>query len=50
MMVYKDHYACFECQKTFKRKLYIDLKKGKDDSPAKCPQCTGFMVSMGKDF
>ena len=50
MMVYKDHYACFECQKTVKRKLYIDLKKGKDDSPAKCPQCTGFMVSMGKDF
>lgn len=51
MTAYKDHYACFECQKTFKRKLWIDIKKGsKEDSMVKCPQCSGVMASMGKDF
>lgn len=51
MTPYKDHFACFACQKTFKRRLWVDIKKGeKENSPAKCPQCTGSMVSMGKDF
>ncbi len=51
MIAYKNHFACFDCQKTFKRRLWIDIKKGaKEDSPAKCPQCGGEMVSMGKDF
>lgn len=50
IIVYKDHFACFDCQKTFKRKLYINLKKGKENSPAKCPQCAAPMASMGKDF
>lgn len=51
MISYKDHYACFACQKTFKRRLWIDIKQGtKKDSPAKCPQCASEMVNMGKDF
>lgn len=51
MTPYKDHFACFICQKTFKRRLWVDIKKGeKENSPAKCPQCSGSMVSMGKDF
>lgn len=51
MISYKDHYACFECQKTFKRRLWIDFKKGeKENSPAVCPQCAGKMANMGKDF
>ena len=48
---YKEHYACFACQKTYKRRLWVDIKKGnKENSPAVCPQCAADMASMGKDF
>lgn len=51
MTPYKDHYACFDCQKTFKRRLWIDIKKGsKADTIAICPQCGEKMASMGRDF
>ncbi|WP_282628416.1 hypothetical protein [Empedobacter sedimenti] len=51
MIPYKDHFACFYCQKTFKRRLWHDIKLGtKEDSLAKCPQCAGEMANMGKDF
>lgn len=51
MTKYKDHYACFDCQKTFKRRLWIDIRKGdKENSLAICPECGGGMANMGKDF
>ncbi len=52
MIKYKSHYACFECRKTFKRKLLSDIGN-KDDielNEAKCPQCGNLMANMGKDF
>lgn len=54
MVAYKPHYACFQCQKTFKRRLMrdIDRDKGRDyvDIPAKCPECGSLMADMGLDF
>jgi len=51
MVAYKPHYACFDCQKTFKRRLWLDIRKGeKIESEAKCPQCGSLMANMGKDF
>lgn len=52
MTRYKSHYACFECQKTFKRRLMWDIKRDSKTSEveAKCPQCGNLMASMGLDF
>ncbi|WP_299683286.1 hypothetical protein [uncultured Dokdonia sp.] len=54
MTSYKSHYACFECRKTFKRRLLGDVLGGysKDvqEAPAKCPECGGLMADMGLDF
>ncbi len=50
MVKYKSHYACFNCCKTFKRKLWSDIRKGKEVEGAKCPDCAEFMADMGKDF
>lgn len=51
MTTYKPHYVCFDCQKTFKRRLWQDIKGGaKVESDAKCPQCGSLMANMGKDF
>ncbi len=51
MTSYKPHYACFNCRKTFKRRLMADVKKGEASVfEAKCPQCGEFMVNMGLDF
>lgn len=51
---YKPHYACFDCRKTFKRRLFEDIRNGysKDDkeTPAKCPECGALMADMGLDF
>jgi DNA-directed RNA polymerase subunit RPC12/RpoP len=47
---YKPHYACFKCHKTFKRRLFSDIKQGKSDLEAKCPQCGELMANMGLDF
>ncbi|WP_452603336.1 hypothetical protein [Pontimicrobium sp. MEBiC06410] len=51
---YKSHYACFNCRKTYKRRLLSDINGGydKDDkeSPAKCPECGDLMANMGLDF
>ncbi|MGG5210265.1 hypothetical protein ACQWU4_15185 [Chryseobacterium sp. MIQD13] len=51
MKAYKPHYACFSCQKTFKRRLLKDIDRDMQTSAeAKCPQCGGLMASMGMDF
>lgn len=51
MLNYKDHYACFTCQKTYKRRLLLDVDRDAMESkPARCPQCKGDMANMGKDF
>ncbi len=51
MTSYKPHYACFNCRKTFKRRLMVDVKKGETSVfEAKCPQCGEFMANMGLDF
>ncbi|KUJ61486.1 hypothetical protein AR687_12445 [Flavobacteriaceae bacterium CRH] len=48
---YKPHYACFNCQKTFKRRLKKDIKEGKEFTyEAKCPECGQLMANMGFDF
>ncbi len=54
MANYKPHYACFNCRKTFKRRLLRDIRKGtqKDEnaSLARCPECGNLMANMGLDF
>lgn len=51
MTIYKPHYACFECRKTFKRRLLSDIKKGtKVSIAAKCPECGNLTADMGLDF
>ncbi|HEY1047690.1 MAG TPA: hypothetical protein VGF79_14705 [Bacteroidia bacterium] len=51
MARYKPHYACFDCRKTFKRRLIVDVDRDKDETQAaKCPQCGGWMADMGLDF
>lgn len=50
---YKPHYACFECRKTFKRKLMIDIDRDFVDWEKlshKCPECGGITANMGLDF
>lgn len=48
---YKPHYACFECRKTFKRRLMWDINgDDKRTVEAKCPQCGALMADMGLDF
>lgn len=51
---YKPHYACFNCRKTFKRRLLydIDRKKAKEKETvsAKCPECGELTANMGLDF
>lgn len=52
MVRYKEHYACFNCRLTFKRRLLIDIGR-QDKAPtkeAKCPNCGLLMAEMGKDF
>lgn len=55
MSTYKDHFACFECRKAFKRRLLWDVNRDKvinkeEELPAKCPECGQLMANMGKDF
>jgi len=51
MSKYKPHYACFNCRKTFKRKLMWDINRDdKRTVEANCPQCRQFMANMGLDF
>ncbi|AWK03397.1 hypothetical protein HYN56_03825 [Flavobacterium crocinum] len=51
MTSYKPHYACFNCRKTFKRRLMGDIKKGeKSVFESKCPECGELMANMGLDF
>nr|WP_294789246.1 hypothetical protein [uncultured Flavobacterium sp.] len=50
MTSYKPHYACFNCRKTFKRRLFGDIKKGLSFSDAKCPECGELTANMGLDF
>ncbi len=51
MMVYKGHYACFNCQKTFKRRHLKDVDRDAEVSvEAKCPECGNLMANMGLDF
>src|SRR5690606_16670562 len=51
MTSYKHHYACFNCRKTFKRRLLWDINRDdKREFAAKCPQCAELMANMGLDF
>jgi DNA-directed RNA polymerase subunit RPC12/RpoP len=51
MVAYKPHYACFNCRKTFKRRLMYDIGRGeKSVQEAKCPECGELMANMGLDF
>ena len=50
MVSYKPHYACFNCRKTFKRRLFYDIREGRQSDIAKCPQCGKPMANMGLDF
>lgn len=54
MASYKPHYACFNCRKTFKRRLLFDIQGGHNkenkETPAKCPECSNIMADMGLDF
>jgi DNA-directed RNA polymerase subunit RPC12/RpoP len=51
MIAYKPHYACFDCRKTFKRRLMSDISRGEESKiVAKCPECGSLMANMGKDF
>jgi hypothetical protein len=52
MVAYKPHYACFNCRKTFKRRLMWDINRDDKSDPisAKCPQCGALMADMGLDF
>ncbi|KIA98269.1 hypothetical protein OA93_10820 [Flavobacterium sp. KMS] len=51
MVSYKPHYACFDCRKTFKRRLMTDIERGeKSVQEAKCPECGELMANMGLDF
>ena len=51
MTLYKPHYACFNCHKTFKRRPKKDIKDGIESVyEAKCPQCGELMANMGLDF
>ncbi len=54
---YKSHYACFECRKTFKRRLLVDIDRDTANSENifekqeyKCPECGEMMANMGLDF
>lgn len=51
-VTYKPHYACFDCRKTYKRKLLSDLSKDENavSVEAKCPECGQLMANMGLDF
>jgi DNA-directed RNA polymerase subunit RPC12/RpoP len=51
MYAYKPHYACFNCRKTFKRRLLSDINRGQATGvAAKCPQCSSLTAYMGYDF
>ena len=53
MSTYKPHYACFNCRKTFKRRLLTDLNPiiaATVSKPSKCPECGELMADMGLDF
>jgi DNA-directed RNA polymerase subunit RPC12/RpoP len=48
---YKQHYACFECRKSFKQPLDAHRPpEGERSGDVTCPQCGGPMHSMGLDF
>jgi phage FluMu protein Com len=49
---YKSHFACFNCQKTFKRRHLSDITDNDKQEyvEAKCPQCATLMADMGLDF
>ncbi len=57
--VYKSHFACFNCRKTFKESYsrdFLDKQQGIAIESADflevrvCPQCKGEMFDMGFDF
>ncbi|TVT40074.1 hypothetical protein FNT36_11255 [Hymenobacter setariae] len=51
MTTYKAHYACFDCRKTFKRRLLHDVARDESKSvAAKCPDCAQVAANMGLDF
>lgn len=51
-MKYKPHLACFECRKTFRRRLLGDITENdkSESALAKCPECGNLLADMGLDF
>lgn len=49
MTTYKPHYACFDCRKTFKRRLMGDINRD-DKRIFDAPQYGTLVASMGLDF
>jgi hypothetical protein len=56
---YRDHFACFDCRKSFKYWQWEELdqaffhrkqKRGHVPREIVCPECTKPMVDMGLDF
>jgi DNA-directed RNA polymerase subunit RPC12/RpoP len=48
---YKEHYACFDCRKSFKWPQDAHRPPPQDTPESvKCPQCGNPMSSMGLDF
>jgi DNA-directed RNA polymerase subunit RPC12/RpoP len=50
LTTYESPYACFNCHKTFKRRLKQDADPNGEDKPARCPECGLLMADMGLDF
>lgn len=50
---YKPHFVCFNCRKTYKRRLFEDIYENGDkaeEKQARCPQCGGYMADIGTEF
>lgn len=50
---YKEHYACFNCRKAFKKPALFDLPQQPCAGETRivlCPQCRQQMVNLGRDF
>jgi hypothetical protein len=47
---YKEHWACFDCRKMFRRPAESELARPKDTRPVRCPECRNPLRNMGRDF
>ena len=49
---YKEHHACYECRKMFRRPVTAELAlpHPKGEAMARCPECRRPMHNVGKGF